>query len=127
MKPGWCERKVEMAKPLRQHCTLAVVTGVVGDSPVEVVDDPDLQGGADQMKQQAGSQRLGQPRISHGGTSDDDPTDSVEGYGDEKGNDYQWILRPIGIRLATWPAQVSGNVGAFASAGYSDREPPTDS
>ena len=76
-----------MAKPARQDCPLAVVAGVIGDTAVQVVDDPDLRGRGDQVEDQADGERLAQPRISTlglGGTPDDDPTDGEEGNRDKE-------------------------------------------
>ena len=79
--------KLKWRKPARQDCPLGVVPVVVGNAPVEVVDDPDLQGGEDQVEDQADQQGLGQPRIAAlclGDAPDDDPSDGEQGNRDEE-------------------------------------------
>jgi hypothetical protein len=86
---GRREREVEMAESVRQHRSLGDVAGVVGDSPVEVVDDPYLQWGGDQVEEQADHQGFGDPRIAFelGDAPDDDASDGEEDYRDEERGD----------------------------------------
>ena len=83
------EREVQMAEPGRQQYPLRVIPVVVGDARVEVVDDPDLEWGADQVEDQADREGLGEPRITFGlcGTPDDDASDGEEDHRDGERHD----------------------------------------
>jgi hypothetical protein len=80
-----------MAKPARQHCTLSVISGVVSDTSVQMVDDPDLQGRGDQVENETDHQRPRQPGIASlglGGAPDKAPPDGEQRYRDEESDDW---------------------------------------
>ncbi len=115
-KVGRRQRKVEMAKAVRQNCPLGDVAVVVGNSPVDVVNDPDLGRRTGQVEQQADGEGLRQPGVVARHASDDGLPENEQRYRNENGDNYQGKRGPIDIMPAPWPAQASGG-GAFMSAG----------
>ena len=56
-------REVEVPVARSEAGTLVVVPKPVGNSVVEVINDPDLQGGSQQVQKEAGREYPDQPRV----------------------------------------------------------------
>src|ERR1700722_13797056 len=79
-----------MAKAARQDSALGVVPGVVSDAAIQVIDNPDLRGSRNQVKDETRREGLRQPRIAAlrlRATPDDDPSDGKQADANEQGED----------------------------------------